>query len=101
MVLTIQKPNKMAAILFLDHLKTKLQNFGSRAFSIQAPTVLVMENIALVLCFFDKFNIKSGPGLGSDPKLLNPLHLIIRRTMLVQGLFNQKGGRRNDNKTLK
>ena len=101
MVLTIQKPNKMAAILFLDHLKTKLQNGGSWAFSIQAPTVLVMENIALVLCFFDKFNIKSGPGLGSDPKLLNPLHLIIRRTMLVQGLFNQKGGRRNDNKTLK
>ena len=40
MVRTIGKQKKMAAILFLDHLKTKFQNaYYSNVSGIQAPTV--------------------------------------------------------------
>ena len=46
MVQTIGKPKKIAAILFLNHWKTKIQNVQySKVFSILAATVLLSGNM--------------------------------------------------------
>ena len=45
MVQTIQKPNIMVAVMFLDHLKTLFKNLSFEALGIQGPLMVVWKVI--------------------------------------------------------